>query len=626
MGAIAGVFRRDRQPVDIALVDRLSKDLLRLAPDREVRHYHECVAIVHRAFYTSAFSQQFSNVRSNSSGVCLVWDGRLDNRSEVAAKLRLGKVGAAELGLTLYENYGARGFAVLVGDFSFALWDPTIKSLFLCTDSMGRNPVYYHVSQDTCLWSTSGRSLAGIVNKSLCPNPDYVADFLVNRLSRSAPLLGATYLSAGHYLRVTPDTHSVVRYWAPDTSKELHYVNDVDYEQHFLSIFDRAVADRLDANGPVFVELSGGVDSSTIASTACRLARSTGKPDVKTVSYVFDSAASSDERQYIRIVEEFIGKSGLHLSDCDCRILMPPDPSLIQPEEPTCQLLFLSRQDHLAAVMANANSNVILSGMGGDQMFLSENVPSALPIADLIVQMRFQQLIRSIRDWSSVMQWPFLRTLWQAGALPLMPSWALPTFAPARVSEFVEPDFVKTMNMTARVTTGTNRPRGVLPSRQQQYSNVLFSMRPFALNRCLSKGCVDVRYPYLDRRLFQYALALPLDQKARIGETRSVVRRAFRNRLPEAIRQRRTKSGPTEALHRAFVNEWPRWSSWLSRSRVASSGYINPSVFQASLNRARHGVVTDLTQLGRILALEIWLRTLDRMPADSLRSASVVLP
>ncbi|HYR08912.1 MAG TPA: asparagine synthase-related protein, partial [Longimicrobium sp.] len=149
------------------------------------------------------------------------------------------------------------------------------------------------------------------------------------------------------------------------------------------------------------------------------------------------------------------------------------------------------------------------------------------------------------------------------------------------------------------------------PSASMQYSMVLQTMRIYALERTHAAPRVEAHYPYLDRRLVEFALAIPLEQKVRPTETRSVVRRAFRDIMPDRVRQRESKSGPTEAFQRAIIREWPHLSALFSSSRAAELGYIDAPAFVQALSRVRHGLVVNPAQMHRTISLELWLRTLE---------------
>src|SRR6185436_21089957 len=94
-------------------------------------------------------------------------------------------------------------------------------------------------------------------------------------------------------------------FWRPDTVREIRYRSDAEYEEHFRDLFREAVRCRLRADRPVWAELSGGLDSSSVVCMADQVIAS-GEADVaqlETVSYVYDNSPASDERRFIREVE-----------------------------------------------------------------------------------------------------------------------------------------------------------------------------------------------------------------------------------------------------------------------------------------------------------------------------------
>jgi len=136
-------------------------------------------------------------------------------------------------------------------------------------------------------------------------------------------------------------------------------------------------------------------------------------------------------------------------------------------------------------------------------------------------------------------------------------------------------------------------------------------MRTFALEPCSAEYYVDLRYPYLDRRLVEFALAIPLEQKVRNGQTRSIVRRALRGVLPEPIRVRTSKAGPDEAFHRAVIRNRHRLIRECTQLRTAEYGFVEPKRFENALVELCHGISTNPVQVMFTLSLELWLRTLE---------------
>jgi len=256
-------------------------------------------------------------------------------------------------------------------------------------------------------------------------------------------------------------------------------------------------------------------------------------------------------------------------------------------------------------------------------MFWSTPHP-ALPLADLIAQGQVVDLFRSCGEWSRALKWPFVRTLTQGACWALLPRrWQALTRHEARLGEWLDARFAKRTDLPARMLGMVDDLGFRLPSTSIQYRLVRKTFRLHVVEWCSSEGWVDVRYPYLDRRVIEFALAIPLEQCVRPFETRSLVRRALRGILPEPVRTRKTKAGPSEAFCRALVREWGWVSTLLKDPRVAAHGFVDRAAFLRALDRARHGVVTSMVQLLRTVSLEIWLRTLEQspLPAPSPHSA-----
>jgi asparagine synthase (glutamine-hydrolysing) len=617
VSAVAGAFTRLGGPLPRATLAELSGALRQMGPDGEHFACAPGVGMVYRPFHTDGRSRGEPQPLVDG-GYLLAFDGRLDNPAEVRRALAAdAPKGLSHTGLVLaaYRRWGIAGFARLVGDFALALWDAGEGRLLLCCDALGRRPLYYRLTPSLLLWASRSRALAEAVGGQVRLDEDYVADFLTNRPSSGSPFRGIVPVPGGHVLSVDRASARLERYWSVDPEREIRYRSDDEYEQHFAEVFRDAVACRMPADAPVFCELSGGLDSSSITCVADALLRE-GRletPAMHTLSYVFDHSSSSDERAYIAPVEARLGRRGLHVAEEDGPILHPV-PDGLTPDFPTPDVCFLARQDFVTRAMERRGARVLLNGMGGDQMFWSEP-PPGLALADLLARGHVARVLREAVACSRELRWPYLKTLWMGACWPLLPRWVRArTQRHNPTGEWLEPSFVRRMNVRDRSLELADGGGFRLPSGALQHGLILQSFRAFALEWYASEGYVDVRYPYLDRRLVEFTLAIPFDQKVRPGETRSVVRRALRGVLPEEVRRRSSKAGPSEAFHRALSRQWP-WLSGLARDpRVAAHGFVDAHAFANALLRARHGVSVNTAQLLRTLALELWLRTLESSP------------
>lgn len=619
MSAIAGICSLRGAPVRRDVLQGLSQALLPMGPDGERFFTTASLGMVFRPFHTDAQSRRTTQPLRGHDGLVVAFDGRIDNERELRAAMGVaGREAESGPGLVLeaYRRWELDAFARVIGDFALALWDADRQRLVLATDAMGRRPLYYLRTADQVMWASLCRPLLRAGGLEPRVDEGYVADYLANRASHDSPFQGIGLLPGGHLLLAGPDGVQLRRYWAPDPAAEIRYRTDAEYQEHFTALFREAVACRMRAEGAVVCELSGGVDSSTITCMADRLVRegAAAAPGMHTVSFVFDHAASSDERRYIAQVEARLGRTGIHISEDDAPLLQPL-PEGLAPDTPGNRVLFLARQDQLIRRMREMGARVVLSGIGGDQMFWSQPVPGQ-PLADLLVQGRLVRMLRECSAWSRAAGGlPWLKTLWMGGVRPLLPRRALAALEPdARAGEWLHPEFVKRTGFRERMLPPADDAGFRLPSRATQWGFLRRTMRPFALERWSGEGYLDARYPYLDRRLVEFALAIPLEQALRPGESRSLVRRSLRGLVPPAVLERRTKTGPAEALNRALIREWPWLSALFREARVAELGFVKGDAFRAALHRARHGMASNQSQLLKTISLELWLRTLDDRP------------
>ncbi|HEU4559065.1 MAG TPA: asparagine synthase-related protein, partial [Longimicrobium sp.] len=502
MSAVAGVFVRGGGPVPRGVVAHISGRQREMGPDAERFAWSGPVGMAHRVLHTEAGPRPHPFAQREGSLACM--EGRVDNAGELTAALGGEGRGraAAEVALAAYLQWGVEGLARLVGDFALALWDAPAGRLLLATDGMGRRPLYYRLTPESVCWASKSRPLAEALGLPPEPDDEFVAAFLANRPSAAGPIRGTAQLPGGHILVVERGRSELARYWSIDPDRRIEHRTDGEYEEHFREVFDQAVACRIQTDAPVFCELSGGLDSSTILSSADRLLKDgrAAAPSIHTVSYTFDQSSSSDERLYVRLMEEHVGRAGIHLSENDCPLLAPL-PGEFLPDHPATELCFLERQDRVTREMQAAGSRVLLCGIGGDQAFWS-TPPAALPLADLAARGRVVETLWRAGEWSRALRWPYLKTLWVGAVWPNLPRrWQARAQRQNPVGEWLAPEFVARMDLRERALSMSDDVGYCLPSASRQYGLFRQTMRTYALEWFSSEGYVDMRFPYLDRRL-----------------------------------------------------------------------------------------------------------------------------
>jgi asparagine synthase (glutamine-hydrolysing) len=518
------------------------------------------------------------------------WDGRLDNREELKRELGLSVRTPTDVALVthVYRRWGINGIARLAGDFALALWDGD-GTLRLARDCAGTRPLYYTLRRGQVLWSSSLREVLDAVGDTAIDD-DYLASFVAGRpLAGSTPYVGIHAVKPAHVVSIAGGRALEQRFWSIESTRDIRYGSDEEYERHFLELFREAVRCRLHGEATVCAHLSGGLDSSSIVCVADRVLREEGRPptDLQTVSYVFDEATSADERTWIRAVEAHRGIEGWHISDREAPFWAPhPEPAAFT--TPNRLLIASAFDTAVRRRMAAVGSRVLLSGHGGDHMLCSVPLPPP-HLPNLLRRGHLRTLHRELHLWALATRQPYVRVLWRNAIRNEcahdigVPPWLTRRFAD-RIRSLEKPrDLTLFATAVAQVEMeGRHEPPGI-----------------------------EVTYPYLDRRLVAFLVGIPYEQRVKPGEPRSLMRRALRGILPEAVRLRRCKGNPTAFIARGLTRARAEILALLTDARIVERGLVKPREFREAVERAMHTGETHSASVMLLLRVELWLRLLE---------------
>ncbi|HEX4138236.1 MAG TPA: asparagine synthase-related protein [Bryobacteraceae bacterium] len=588
------------------VLKKLSRSLERLGPDGSCEVVSTPVGMLYRSFDTTA--EAILSVQPLSGRGCIVtFDGRLDNREDLSRHLFScadKAISDAALVLEAYRIWDAAFVGHLLGDFALALWDGHHQRLILARDPFGIRPLHYIRRGNELIWSSTTDSLVGLLD-SVIVDKRFLAGYLWFLTDEThSPFVGITPVVPGHYLVFERGTLLSVRYWSIEEELgTIRYPKDEAYEEHFLWILKTVVGARLRSKDSVIAELSGGLDSSTIVSIAGLLYGSAARDHLKTLSFVAPKHAGTDETPYIETVEALVQTEHYHIERNTTNMLSRPgDPGFTA--YPSQHLCSPGLAEVLFGVFGSAGSRVVLSGEGGDNAYCGDETmalydPSLKRIA----------LLRGILAWSEAqgsnawdLWWNWaIRLNRRTGGVPQapLPQWLSPQF----LSESGLHEHRQMLNrclsgvsdgFTARRCWNALLPRFILAGGCQHYYT--------------STGCIEARYPFLDRRLLRFVLSIPPDQLWRAGETRSILRRTMRGILPETVRTRRTKGSGDDVLM-ASLQRNRRWiDQIIDTSLAVESGYVLKEPLVKSVTRLRFGLDGGWLQFLRFVSTELWLR------------------
>ncbi len=320
----------------------------------------------------------------------LIFNGEIYNYRALARELEAQGVmlrtqSDTEVVVLLYHLLGPDCVKRFQGMFAFAIWDGVEKTCFMARDPLGIKPFYYaHRADGVLAFASELRALlaTGIVPKQLDAD-GLLSFFLHGSVAEPRTLVaGALCLEAGHWMLWRAGRLRTECFWkvpfAEDQAAEVIGANaDVAYvRQSLLETMDRHFV----ADVPVGLFLSGGIDSTALVA----LARAQGRENLRTYSLSFDEAEFNEGESARRTAEHFgTQHTDYRLTGREARDLFQK--FLQQLDQPSVDGF---NTYAISKVAREAGAKVVLSGLGGDELFGSypsfQRVPRMLQTASLL--------------------------------------------------------------------------------------------------------------------------------------------------------------------------------------------------------------------------------------------------
>jgi|SRR5579863_469661 len=280
MSGIVGLVQFDGSPVKAELLCKLTDSLIFRGPDAQQTWIKDNVGFAHTLFKTTEESERDSQPLTLDGRTWIVADARIDAREDLFAALNAaGELTGescwtdAELILRAYRVWGLNCVERLLGDFAFGIWDDSKKRLFCARDHMGVKPFYYAQLGCSVIFSNTLDSIRQHSRVSEKLNDLAIADFLLfgfNQEPATSSFAEIRRIPPAHCATWSRDDFSIRRYWSMPIEEPLFYTQADDYVAHFHDLLRKCVADRLRTR-QIWVFMSGGIDSSTLASAAHEL-------------------------------------------------------------------------------------------------------------------------------------------------------------------------------------------------------------------------------------------------------------------------------------------------------------------------------------------------------------------
>ena len=568
----------------------------------------------------------------------ITYNGEIYNAAELRNKLgplRWQGRSDTEVLLEYIAYHGVQAaLEAAKGMFAFGCWDARKSELWLARDRFGEKPLYYAWHRGTFLFASELKALLLVPGFDPTINRQALQEYFrwTNVPAPMSIFEGVNKLQPAHYMRVESGSSDLSPrpYWsaieaASAAPASVDEFDEVDVLDRLSDVLDRAVAAQMVSDVPLGAFLSGGVDSSSVVAA---MQRQSPTP-VRTFSIGF-TEASYDESGYAAEVAKVLGTDHTELvvSPNDAMGVIPHLPTIYdEPFADSSQIPTL-----LVSRMAREKVTVALSGDGGDELFGGYNRYQEIERID-----RFRTFLPSggRRIVGAALRKLPVETWDRLGrGLPqmLVPSGLRHRTGHRihKVGHLLAAD--PTTELYAALMSITDQDDQLVLGVEEQpisftgiSSDLLRGVSPFErsmqidtltylpndlltkVDRASMSVSLEVRVPFLDPDLFQFAWGLSHSDRVREGQGKWILRELLRRDLPDNLIDR-PKMGfgiPVGQWLRGPLRSWA--DDLLDPTLVREQGLLDPLIVQQRWMDHRDGRADLTFQIWSILMFQAWL-------------------
>lgn len=542
---ILGIFYLNGQPVTSRQLKQIQLQLNDQPHEKAVNWHHGSVSLGQLPHISLSEANNDNQLFiDNTSRFVLVSRSRLDNRNELCHSLQIplaSKNAISDYALILkaYQKWGKDCPKYLLGDWAFAVWDSKKQQLFLARDHFGPTSLFYYHDNNCFAFANTLNSLLSLPSIPCQLDPAGLESTTLRR-DGTTPYRNIHQLTPAQALLVSKNRIDRWHYWCLEDVSPIRFRTDQDYQDALLEIYTEAVKCRLQSEKKIGLFLSGGLDSSSIASVAApelatkgkKLFAYSGYPQYN-VESIISSNQQADERAEVKAISQMVGNidvtygCGSNISQLmglkkllECSALpwnSPNAPWMID-------LLSKAKENEVGVILDGVGGNFTLSWNGNRNKLLTQ----------LLLTGQWATFKYELLASKEIHQHSWKQSIVKDLLLP----WTPPIWKKRyqrfkhRDKHLINDHVIQSLKQNPS-SFGIN-PKATNFINPGLYQTFLRGKNDFLLSLGNSYG-IEFRQPMLDKRLVEFCLGLPQDQFIRNGHERVLIRKAMTERLPNAI-------------------------------------------------------------------------------------------
>ena len=544
---------------------------------------------------------------SPDAQVWLECNGEIYNAAEIRARYPdypFRSRSDVETILPLYLERGADAIAELDGMFGLAIWDNRTRTLLLARDRAGEKPLFYARPRRETLFASELQGLLRHPEVSRELDPTAIAEYLkLGYVPEPRTMFrDIRRVEAGTFIRFTDDGEVVVRYWDPESFGIVDRGPRAAVRELRI-LMERAVEKQVMSDVPVGVFISGGLDSSILATLAAKFI---GVDRVHTFSAKF-AESSYDESGDAAILASRIHTRHVPvrtdeqaLGEALQKIVQSVAEPLADPAILPTFLLARAARDHV---------KVILSGEGADELFggyptyLGHKLAPKYDALPAFIRHAIRRSVERVPPSSRKVTLEFLLKRFVHDAERPWVERHLAWFGTG-LSDEIFPKAPPSLPEMPSAPAGRDALTGsmLLDYRSYLRDNLLVKV-----DRATMLSSVEARAPFLDRDVTRFALSLPPRLRVRRLETKWALKKAAEAWLPRDVIYRRKRGLSVPIASWINVGLRPEVDRLLAPARLRAQGLVNAGYVAHLLDEHRAGRANHAKSLWAVVMLQYWL-------------------
>jgi len=630
MCGICGIFNLQRQPLAHGeCIDPMAASIYHRGPDSGGKFQLPHIALAIRRLSIIDLETGNQPLTNESGDITLVFNGEIYNYRELCEGLRdrghhLKTHSDGEAIIHLYEEQGPDCLRELNGMFAIALWDDRNQRLLLARDRAGEKPLYYWRGGDTLVFGSEIKALQEYPGISREIDPVALTQYFFYGHFPSPRSVYAEIkkLPAAHRMVVEGGQIQIEPYWRPQDYLRPPWKLPVtpreerDLVEQLAVKLRQAAESRLVSDVPLGVFLSGGVDSSTIVAIMSELSPG----NINSFSVNFPEKTFNEEPYSTLVARRF--RTHHHVLTADKPTMHQALMMLAEYlDEPVADPAVIPT--YMISRFAREHIKVALSGEGSDELFGGYPTYMGARLADYYLKLpgvARRQLFGRLQRFlpvssTAVPKGLFLRRfLSHAEKRPAERHhiW-FGMFNPTELDQLFSPDWAgprppssEIFTPLARVLEGARFDETVSEMLYLDFRLYLEDNLLVKVDRASMACSLEMRTPFLDHRLIEFAEGLPGNLKVRRFQLKYILKKAVERWLPKEIvyRQKRGFSVPIASWMRNELR--PLVDETLEEEKLRRQGMFNVAFVRRLLNEHWSGKADHRKTLWTLFSFQLW--------------------